>query len=60
MAIELTGQQVEYIDSLLKKRHSELLHELHHAVTLEFKAGLKQEIALTEQIQAILRAPAEA
>lgn len=56
MPIELTGQQVDYIDSLLTKRHTELLHELHHAVTLEFKAGLKQEIALTEQLQSILRA----
>ncbi len=60
MPIELTGQQLEYIDSLLKKRHSELLHELHHAVTLEFKVGLKQEIALTEELQSVLRARAVA
>lgn len=60
MPIELTGQQLEYLENLLRKRHAELLHELHHAVTLEFKAGLRQEIALTEQLQSILRARAVA
>jgi len=49
---ELTLEERKYIENLLAKRHDELLHELHHAVTHEYKNGLKQEIALTEQLKA--------
>lgn len=48
---ELMNEDREYLTKLLKKRHDELLHELHHAVTREYKAGLRQEIELTEQLQ---------
>jgi hypothetical protein len=49
--IEMTEQEQEYVAKLLKRRHDELLHELHHAVTHEYKAGLRQEIDLAEQLQ---------
>ena len=52
---ELKDQEREYVLKLLAKRHDELLHELHHAVTREYKVGLRQEIDLTEQLQAKLR-----
>ena len=48
---ELQEQEREYLAKLLKKRHDELLHELHHAVTREYKAGLRQEIDLTESLK---------
>lgn len=48
---ELDEQEREYLAKLLAKRHDELLHELHHAVTREYKAGLRQEIDLTEQLK---------
>lgn len=48
---DLKDQEREYLAKLLKKRHDELLHELHHAVTREYKAGLRQEIDLTEALQ---------
>lgn len=56
---ELKEQETEYLAKLLKKRHDELLHELHHAVTREYKVGLRQEIDLTESLQAKLQ-PAHA
>lgn len=49
--IQMTEQEQEYVAKLLKRRHDELLHELHHAVTHEYKDGLRQEIDLTEQLQ---------
>lgn len=52
---ELKDQEREYILKLLAKRHDELLHELHHAVTREYKLGLRQEIELTEQLKVKLQ-----
>lgn len=51
---DLTEQEREYLAKLLERRHHELLHELHHAVSLEYKIGLRQEIDLTEKLQARL------
>jgi len=56
MGAELTTQEKEYLVSLLTKRHDELLHELHHAFTREYKLGLKQEIELTDQLRGKLAA----
>lgn len=56
---DLQDQEREYLAKLLKKRHDELLHELHHAVTREYKVGLRQEIDLTESLQEKLQ-PAHA
>lgn len=53
--LEMNEQEREYLAKLLKKRHDELLHELHHAVTREYKAGLRQEIDLTESLQGKLQ-----
>jgi hypothetical protein len=47
---ELDDQERTYLRTLVARRHSELLHELHHAVTLEFKAGLRKEIELTDAL----------
>lgn len=51
MAIELTDQERDYLSKLLGRRHDELLHELHHAATREYKDGLRREIDLTEVLQ---------
>ena len=52
---QVTEQDREYLAKLLARRHDELLHELHHAVTREYKVGLRQEIELTEQLKAKLQ-----
>lgn len=49
--MELTAQERQYVETLLVRRHDELLHELHHAVTHEYKEGLKKELALTEDLR---------
>lgn len=47
-------EEQEYLLHLLQRRHTELLHELHHAATRRFKEGLKAEIELTERLMAAL------
>lgn len=51
MPHELSPEESEYLRKLLRKRHDELLHELHHAATREFKDGLRREIELTEALE---------
>ena len=55
----LSDEERDYLVRLLERRHVELLHELHHAVTRRFKEGLREEIALTEQLKGALE-PAHA
>jgi hypothetical protein len=56
MAEELSRQEKDYLATLLVRRHDELLHELHHAFSREYKEGLKQEIDLTERVKQKLTA----
>ena len=51
MAEALSKPEKDYLANLLSKRHDELLHELHHAFTREYKDGLRQEIELTDQLR---------
>ena len=51
MTDAVTGEERKYLATLLERRHKELIHELHHAATAAYKAGLKEEIALTETLQ---------
>lgn len=48
---DLTDQECAYLRGLVARRHDELLHELHHAVKLEFKKQLSEEIDLTEALK---------
>ncbi len=51
MPNELSAEEREYLKNLVERRHSELIHEMHHAVTREYKDGLKREIELTEKVK---------
>lgn len=48
---DLLYDEREYLAKLLDKRHTELFHELHHAVSRDYKESLRREIDLTEQIK---------
>jgi hypothetical protein len=56
MADYLEPEEQEYLCKLLARRHTELLHEQHHAVTRAYKEGLRDEIDLTERLQVKLGA----
>jgi hypothetical protein len=51
MSVDLSQHEKEYLANLLGKRHDDLLHELHHAFTREYKDGLKRELELTDQLR---------
>ena len=54
--VDLTSPELDYLETLLARRHDELLHELHHAVSQEYKEGLKRQVGLTEELRAKLAA----
>lgn len=51
---DLTNEETEYLMRLLERRHTELLHELHHATHRSFKQELRSEIDLAERLYAKL------
>lgn len=48
--LDLTNEEQLYLRELVAKAHAELLHELHHSSTGEFKDRLRREIALNERL----------
>ena len=58
MMLDITEQEREYLLEILEARHAELLHELHHTDTLDFKEMLKRKVELVEGLTSRLgRAP---
>jgi hypothetical protein len=49
MQIDLTIPECEYLKHVLDSARKELLHELHHAKSHEFKDTLKQQLDLNEK-----------
>lgn len=54
--LELTEAERAYLLELLRHRHAELQHELHHADRRQFKQHLRDTIALHESIETKLAA----
>lgn len=52
---DLTAQEKGLLVTLLEKRETELRHELHHAVSHDFKEGLKAELAIVEALKGKLQ-----
>jgi len=45
---EITDEEREYLLEILDARREELIHELHHTDTLDFKEMLKRKVGLVE------------
>jgi hypothetical protein len=56
VSLDLSKDEKQYLSNLLHRRHDDLLHELHHAFTREYKDGLKREIELTDELRQKLAA----
>ena len=54
MTFDITDEEREYLLEILEARRAELLHELHHTDTLDFKEMLKQKVALVEGLKSKL------
>lgn len=55
MQLKLTEKERDYLKELLQSNHDELLHELHHTDTNEYKEILLIKVALVESLQSKLK-----
>jgi hypothetical protein len=60
MTLDITDEERDYLLEILDARREELLHELHHTDTLDFKEMLKRKIALVEAVRSRLARPSGA
>ena len=56
MTLDITNEERDYLLEILEARREELLHELHHTDTLDFKEMLKRKVELVEGLRSRLRA----
>ena len=54
MTLDITDEEREYLLEILDARREELLHELHHTDTLDYKEMLRRKIALVESVRSRL------
>ncbi len=52
--VELSTDEVRYLEGLLSSARKDLLREIHHAATHEYKEWLKKELAVNERVTARL------
>ena len=50
MQLKISDPEREYLIEMLKSAQTELLHELHHTDTLEYKNLLKERTKLVESL----------
>ena len=56
MTLDITDEERDYLLELLEARGAEMLHELHHTDTLDYKEGLRRRIGLVEGLRSKLAA----
>ena len=54
MTFDITDEEREYLLEILEAQREELLHELHHTDTLDFKEMLKRKVELVEAVRSKL------
>ncbi len=54
MMLDITDEEREYLLEILDARREELLHELHHTDTLDFKEMLRRNVELVEAVRSKL------
>lgn len=50
MTLDINEEERDYLLEILEARRAELLHELHHTDTLDFKEVLRRKMALVESL----------
>jgi len=51
MTLDITEQEREYLLEILEARHAEMLHELHHTDTRDFKEMLRRKVEMVEGLK---------
>jgi hypothetical protein len=54
MTLDITDEEREYLLEILDARREEMLHELHHTDTLDFKEMLRRNVELVEAVRSKL------
>jgi hypothetical protein len=54
MTLDITDKERDYLLEILEARREELLHELHHTDTHDFKEMLKRKVELVEGLRSKL------
>ena len=55
--LELTQDEQDYVESVLKCAHTELLRNLHHADCRDFRQALRSVIEMNERITGKVSGP---
>jgi hypothetical protein len=55
MVLNLTTQEKDYLLEVLEARHAEMLHELHHTDTADYRKLLRQNLELVEALKEKLK-----
>ncbi len=51
MTLDITDAERDYLLELLEAKRTEMLHELHHTDTLNFKEMLRRRVELVEVLR---------
>ncbi|MBV8858446.1 MAG: hypothetical protein JOZ02_16050 [Acidobacteria bacterium] len=51
LTLDITEEERDYLLELLEAKRSEMLHELHHTDTLDYKEMLRRRMALAEGLR---------
>ena len=54
MTLDITDEERDYLLEILDARREELIHELHHTDTLDFKERLRRNVDLLESLRSRL------
>ena len=54
--VDLTSDEIRYLESILSKARKDLLHEIHHAATHDYKEWLRKELDVNEHLTGKLQA----
>jgi hypothetical protein len=51
MTLDITEQERDYLLEILESKRSEIIHELHHTDTLDYKEMLKKRVEMVERLR---------
>jgi len=51
MLLDISDQERSFLAELLETKHTALLHEINHTDTQDFRAILKQQLGLLEELK---------
>jgi len=47
---DLTSDEIRYLEGVLSRSRKDLVHEIHHAATHDYKEWLRKELEINERL----------